>query len=256
MSNRLTSKDIYKNFELISCSWKEEISKYFSLNNLRNTFNFLENRLSEGIIIYPSNPFRAIHITNTISKINIVIIGQDPYHNNGQANGLAFSINSNSHPPPSLKNIYKELSIEYKQFTFEKEYNLISWANQGVLLLNNILTVEDSKPMSHKNKGWELFTDAIIKAVANDNNPKVFMLWGLQAQEKERIIKNQNNHHLILKANHPSPLSANRKPIPFIGCNHFINANRWLHLNKKNTIKWFFSKKSVDCYQNLIYPQY
>jgi uracil-DNA glycosylase len=158
-----------------------------------------------------------------------VILGQDPYHGVGQAEGLAFSVARGVKIPPSLRNIFKELQREFQQ-TPPPHGSLQSWAAQGVLLLNTCLTVEDGRPASHAKRGWELLTDSLIEACAAKPERVVFMLWGAHAQGKQALIaqNNQDARHLVLKANHPSPLSALRPPEPFIGCGHFGKARDWL----------------------------
>lgn len=189
---------------------------------------FLRERLASGAVIYPPEPFRALQLT-ALSKVRVVILGQDPYHGVGQAEGLAFSVARGVKIPPSLRNIFKELQREFQQ-TPPSHGSLQRWAAQGVLLLNTCLTVEDGQPASHAKRGWELLTDSLIEACAAKSERGVFMLWGAHAQGKQALIaqNNQDARHLVLKANHPSPLSALRPPEPFIGCGHFGKARDWL----------------------------
>ena len=189
---------------------------------------FLRERLASGAVIYPPEPFRALQLT-ALSKVRVVILGQDPYHGVGQAEGLAFSVARGVKIPPSLRNIFKELQREFQQ-TPPSHGSLQSWAEQGVLLLNTCLMVEDGQPASHAKRGWELLTDSLIEACAAKSERGVFMLWGAHAQGKQALIaqNNQDARHLVLKANHPSPLSALRPPEPFIGCGHFGKARDWL----------------------------
>jgi uracil-DNA glycosylase len=158
-----------------------------------------------------------------------VILGQDPYHGRGQAEGLAFSVASGVKIPPSLRNIYKE-RLRDVGIPSSQDGSLISWARQGVLLLNTTLTVEDGQPASHAKRGWEQLTDSLISTCAEQSRPIVFMLWGGHAQAKQALIAahNTDQRHLVLMANHPSPLSALRPPQPFIGCGHFSAARQHL----------------------------
>ena len=168
------------------------------------------------------------------SKVKVIIIGQDPYHGYAQANGLAFSVDEGVRLPPSLQNIFKELYDDLGH-SISQSGNLEKWSDQGVLLLNSSLTVELNKPNSHKDIGWEIFTDQIIKKIS-DISGKVFILWGSYAQKKEALINSEKN--LVLKSPHPSPLSAYRG---FFGCKHFSKANAYLKQQKITTIDWQLS---------------
>jgi uracil-DNA glycosylase len=176
--------------------------------------------------------------------VKVVILGQDPYHVAGQAQGLAFSVPDGFKRPPSLRNILAEVESNYPTdhsiLTLASNLqrnDLSRWTEQGVLLLNTVLTVEDGQPASHARLGWETITDCLIRHVACDSTPKVFMLWGAHAQAKQHLIADQGRH-LILSANHPSPLSARRGPAPFVGCAHFKRANRWLSQQNLQVIDW------------------
>jgi uracil-DNA glycosylase len=184
-----------------------------------------------------------------LSIVRVVILGQDPYHGPGQAHGLAFSVADRVPPPPSLRNIFKEISRDgasnsLVDFALQRGVSgsLERWASQGVLLLNTCLTVEHGLPASHAKQGWESLTDAIIQAVWANPNPTVFMLWGAHAQTKQALmtakLTSHNLNHLVLTANHPSPLSALRPPKPFIGCGHFGQANAFLNHHGGETINW------------------
>ena len=175
--------------------------------------------------------FNAFHLTE-LSKVKVVIIGQDPYHEPGQAHGLSFSVKPGIDVPPSLVNIYKELHEDLGTYIPNNGY-LVKWANEGVLLLNTILTVRAHKAMSHSNIGWQEFTDAAIRILNEQDRPIVFMLWGRPAGEKEKMLTNTN--HLILKAPHPSPLSAYRG---FFGCRHFSKANEFLKSHGVEPVDW------------------
>jgi uracil-DNA glycosylase len=198
----------------------------------------LMQALSEGKVIYPPEPLRALVLT-PLNQVRVVILGQDPYHGPGQAEGLAFSVPHDVKVPPSLRNIFKELQ-QSLSVPAPRDGTLVHWAQQGVLLLNTCLTVEAGHAGSHARWGWELLTDALIRAVVQSNNFQVFMLWGAQAQEKKQLIEGLAEHgkHLVLLANHPSPLSAQRPPTPFLGCNHFRIANEFLARTGQKTIIW------------------
>ena len=188
---------------------------------------YLAQRQTAGAVIYPPDPLRALRLT-PLASTRVVILGQDPYHGPGQAEGLAFSVPVGITPPPSLRNIFKELRRDLG-VPPPAHGHLGAWAQRGVLLLNTSLTVEDGAPASHAKKGWEPLTDALIEAAAHDENPKVFMLWGAHAQAKAGLIEAAGaSRHLLLQANHPSPLSATRGATPFIGCGHFSKASAWL----------------------------
>lgn len=192
---------------------------------------FLAQRRAAGATIYPPEPYRALQLT-PLERVKVVILGQDPYHGPAQAEGLAFSVPRELRKlPPSLRNIYKELQRDLG-LAPPAHGHLGPWAERGVLLLNTCLTVEDGAPASHarfqKDGGWESLTDALIRAAAAEPSPKVFMLWGAHAQAKAVLIAAAGPQHLILQSNHPSPLSATRPPLPFIGCGHFSRAAHWL----------------------------
>ncbi len=196
-------------------------------------FDFLKEEKKAGKVIYPPGKqlFNAFDFT-PFNKIKVVIIGQDPYHGPGQAHGLCFSVPDGVAPPPSLVNIFKELSRDL-EIPIPNSGNLERWAKQGVLLLNASLSVEAAKPMSHSEIGWHVFTDEVIKHVSRYKDQVVFLLWGSFAQNKESLI--DTSKHLILKAPHPSPLSAHRG---FLGCGHFSKANSWLREKGEKTINW------------------
>lgn len=211
--------------------WDEILDKEFEQDYYKNLRGFLKNEYSE-YIIYPDmhDIFNCFRLT-PLEEVKILILGQDPYHGEGQAHGLCFSVKDGVVPPPSLKNIFKELKNDVS-FKETGSGNLTVWAKQGVLLLNTVLTVRENQPRSHKNKGWEIFTDNIIKALNNRDKPVVFILWGSDARTKKSIITNKN--HLILEACHPSPLSAHN----FFGCRHFSSANEFLIQKGLQPINW------------------
>jgi uracil-DNA glycosylase len=186
----------------------------------------IDGRLAAGATIYPRDVFRALAMT-PLSMLRVIILGQDPYHGLGQAEGLAFSVPAGQRHPPSLRNIFKELRRDLGHEP-PQSGSLLPWAWRGVLLLNTALTVEDGQPASHSNFGWEVLTDRIVFAAAQDRQPKVFMLWGAHAQSKLGLIEAAGGGHRVLKCNHPSPLSALRGPQPFIGSGHFSQAGAFL----------------------------
>jgi uracil-DNA glycosylase len=197
---------------------------------------FIGVRQRAGAVIYPPSPLRALLLT-PFESVRVVLLGQDPYHGVGQAHGLAFSVPDGVRSPPSLRNIFLELHADLG-CPPSVSGTLEGWARQGVLLLNAVMTVEDGSPASHAGKGWEVFTDAIVDALARDSAPKVFLLWGAHAQAKAAMIARASNDHLVLSANHPSPLSARRPPVPFLGCRHFSRANAHLKQRGRGEIDW------------------
>lgn len=183
--------------------------------------------------IYPPKENIFFALENTpYEHIRVVILGQDPYHGVGEAHGMAFSVNPGIKVPPSLQNIFKELNSELGCYIPNNGY-LLKWARQGVLMLNSVLTVEKDKPASHKNKGWEIFTDRIIEEINKKDTPVVFMLWGNFAKQKANLIT--NSKHLVLTSSHPSPFSVR---YGFFGCNHFVKANEFLKKNNIPPINW------------------
>jgi uracil-DNA glycosylase len=202
----------------------------------------LSRRLTDALLagrsIYPPEPFRALSLT-PLSQVRVVILGQDPYHGPGQAEGLAFSVSSGVRLPPSLRNIFKELQ-QSLGIPVPIDGSLVRWAKQGVLLLNTCLSVEAGQAASHARWGWEVLSDELVITVAQSKRPVVFMLWGAQAQAKKALIEQTKNssRHLVLLANHPSPLSALRPPIPFVGCGHFVQANAFLAQCGDKPIEW------------------
>ncbi|MAR85118.1 MAG: uracil-DNA glycosylase [Cytophagia bacterium] len=216
----------------IENSWKHELKKIFDSRFFYTITKAIKKEYKSNEV-YPkgSDIFNAFNLC-PFDKLKVVIIGQDPYHGYGQANGLCFSVNSNIKIPPSLKNIYKELKYNYSDFTF-KDGDLSNWANQGVLLLNSILTVRKGQPGSHKQIGWEIFTDSVIKTISKRKKKIVFILWGAFAKSKSKLI--DKNKHLILESSHPSPFSAYSG---FFHQNHFIKTNNYLSKNGYKKIDW------------------
>jgi len=197
---------------------------------------FVRQREAAGAAIYPPLPLRALDLTPR-ERVAVVILGQDPYHGPGQAEGLAFSVPPGVKPPPSLRNIFCELERDLGVLP-PAHGHLDHWARQGVLLLNAVLTVEDGSPASHARRGWEALTDSIVDCVAADPAPKAFLLWGAHAQAKSGLVSRHGLPHLVLQSNHPSPLSARRPPLPFIGCGHFSAANRFLADQGRSAVSW------------------
>jgi uracil-DNA glycosylase len=210
--------------------WGPVVEAFLASTTGLRLASFIRERLAAGAVIYPPRPFRALELT-PLHKVKAVILGQDPYHGAGQAEGLAFSVRPGVKLPPSLRNIFKELRCGPDE-PLPAHGSLIEWAQRGVLLLNTSLTVEDGQPGSHAKKGWEVLTDALLTKVAAHASPCVYMLWGAHAQAKAALIEETAARHereaLVLQANHPSPLSASRPPTPFLGCGHFGLAREWL----------------------------
>ena len=216
----------------IENSWKEALKDEFEKPYFATLCEFVRQEYKSFTIYPPAGLiFNAFNLC-PIDKIKVVIIGQDPYHEPGQAHGLCFSVNDGIKYPPSLQNIYKEIASEYNQ-PMPQSGNLTRWAEQGVLLLNATLTVREHAAGSHQGKGWETFTDNVIKEVNKRCEGVVFLLWGSYAQKKEMFIDKAK--HCVLKSAHPSPLSAY---IGFFGCNHFVMANEYLRKNGKEEIIW------------------
>lgn len=242
-SNRLLQAELSAHLTKLAPAWQAVLGADEVKCALDSLSAMLAQRLRSAAVIYPTQPFRALE-SLTPQAVRVVILGQDPYHGAGQAQGLAFSVPDGLARPPSLRNILTEIELEYpddpSQLVLKPnaDHNDLSrWVRQGVLLLNTALTVEDGLPASHAGKGWETVTDALIQAVAQDSSPKVFMLWGAHAQTKQDLIASQPQH-LILMCNHPSPLSARRGALPFIGCGHFKAANAWLLQRNLQVIDW------------------
>ena len=198
---------------------------------------FVDQRQAAGALIYPAQVLRALELTPR-ARVRVVVLGQDPYHGAGQAEGLAFSVPAAVKPPPSLRNILDEISRSLGA-SRPPHGHLGGWARQGVLLLNTVLTVEDGRPAAHAKRGWESLTDALIQATAIDRGAKVYLLWGAHAQAKAPLIDaTGGGRHLVLLANHPSPLSARRPPVPFIGCGHFLALQAFLAAQGTPRIDW------------------
>lgn len=219
--------------ETLAPGWRDPVEAFLASEDGGRLLRFLDERRSAGAPIYPPQPFAALTLT-PFDSVRVVILGQDPYHGAGQAHGLAFSVPPGVKPPPSLRNIFVELQRDLGCLP-PPHGSLEGWARQGVLLLNAVLTVEDGCPGTHAGRGWETLTADLLRRLAVDAQPKVFMLWGALAQARRAVI---GAPHLVLEANHPSPLSARRPPVPFIGCGHFSRANAFLAANGRGEIEW------------------
>ncbi len=217
---------------MIENDWLKELESEFKQTYYKELYQFVRQEY-ESTTIYPpaDDIFNAFHFT-PLSKVKVLLLGQDPYHGEHQAHGLSFSVLPKQDIPPSLQNIYQELHDDLGCTIPEHGY-LKKWADQGVLLLNTVLTVRAHQPNSHQGKGWERFTDAVIQAVNAQDRPIVYFLWGKPAQTKKKMLTNPK--HLILTAPHPSPLSAYRG---FFGCKHFSQANEFLKANGAEPIDW------------------
>lgn len=225
----------------IESTWRKALSEELHKPYMWDLFNFVEKeRLLGKVPVYPPKElvFNAFYKT-PFPAVKVVIVGQDPYHGPGQAHGLSFSVPAGVAPPPSLQNIFKEIQSDLG-IPPPSHGCLLHWATQGVLLLNALMTVRQSEPMSHQGKGWETFTDAVIHALLEREDPLVFLLWGKAAQEKCRHVTGftKNSRHLILTAPHPSPFSAYNG---FFGCHHFSKTNEFLKNQGKSPIDWSLS---------------
>ncbi len=218
----------------IAESWKPVLQQEFDKPYFEALIGFLKQEKAAGITIFPPGPqiFAAFDYT-AFEDTRVVIIGQDPYHGQGQAHGLCFSVNKGVNVPPSLQNMYKELKTDINGFEIPNHGDLSHWAKQGVLMLNATLTVEKDKAGSHQGKGWEVFTDAVIKAISTQKEHVVFILWGKFAQGKSQLI--DASKHLILMAAHPSPFSAYNG---FFGCKHFSKTNDYLKQHHLPIVNW------------------
>lgn len=213
--------------------WSDYLNGISKQDYFKELIGFLNQRGKQNIPIYPPKTkwFRAFELTH-FSDVKVIILGQDPYHNEGQAQGLSFSVPDGMKLPPSLQNIYKELELDLG-IPINSSGDLSRWAKQGVLLLNSVLTVEKNTPGAHAGRGWERFTDTVIDLLNENKKNLVFMLWGAYAQKKAEFIDQQK--HLVLRATHPSPFSAHKG---FFGCKHFSKANQFLTQTHQKEIQW------------------
>ena len=217
----------------ITPSWHPYLEKEFEKAYFKELRLFIDNEYASGVCFPPKHQIFAAFDHSPFESVKVVIIGQDPYHGPGQANGLCFSVNDGMPFPPSLQNIFKEL-VSDRNIPIPNSGNLERWAEQGVLLLNATLTVRAGEAGSHQNRGWEVFTDAVIQQISKHSEKVVFMLWGGYAKKKGAKI--DRNKHLVIEAGHPSPLSANRGL--WFGNQHFSTANEYLHQNGMAPIQW------------------
>lgn len=217
----------------LPADWQARLASEFDEPYMLRLKEYLRERKQKKCVIYPhsSNWFNAFRLT-PFDNVRVVILGQDPYHGQGQAHGLSFSVPDGVRPPPSLANIYRELADDLG-LPIPQTGNLSGWACQGVFLLNSVLTVEQGQAASHQGRGWEQFTDTVISQLNNGRENLVFLLWGSYAQKKGQFI--DKRRHLVLTAPHPSPLSAHRG---FLGCGHFSRANKYLVSHGSEAIDW------------------
>lgn len=219
----------------VASDWRERLDGFFASPAGRQLAQFVQMRLAAGAVVYPAHPLWALALT-PLERVKVVILGQDPYHGPGQAQGLAFSVAPGVPVPPSLRNILRERSRDLGPAGGRgPTHSLQAWAEQGVLLLNGVLTVEQGQAASHAKKGWEVLTSSLLSAIIERVRPAVFMAWGAHAQAQ---LAGVPARHLVLSANHPSPLSASRPPRPFVGCAHFSAANAWLLSQGQEPISW------------------
>jgi uracil-DNA glycosylase len=233
-TNRLVYKLVQEGvfMSMITNDWLEPLSSEFRKGYYSQLYNFVKDEYSKTVVYPPAEDiFNAFHFT-PLKDVKVLLLGQDPYHNEHQAHGLSFSVQPGQDIPPSLVNIYKELHDDLGCYIPNNGY-LKKWADQGVLLLNTVLTVRAHQANSHQGHGWEQFTDAVIQAVNAQDRPIVYMLWGAPARRKKAMLTNPK--HLILEAPHPSPLSAYRG---FFGCKHFSKANEFLKASGLEPIDW------------------
>lgn len=219
--------------------WQDVITAFVASPAGAALCRAVDARVAQGVEVYPARPLRALEQLQP-EQVRVVILGQDPYHGPGEAEGLAFSVAPQVKIPPSLRNIRKEL-VNDLGLALPASGSLLAWRRAGVLLLNTSLTVERDRPASHAKLGWEQLTDALIDRVAAQPQPKVFMLWGAHAQAKATRIAASGQPHLILASNHPSPLSARRPPVPFLGSQPFSAANAWLVAQGCAPVEWMLA---------------
>ena len=234
--SRLTTP-LRAQLDRVSSDWQPLVRRWSDSNAGRATLAAVDARVEAGVTVYPGQVFRALEVT-PLAATKVLILGQDPYHGPGQAEGLAFSVPSGQRVPPSLRNIFKEMQRDLA-LAPQGNVSLLPWAECGVLLLNTSLTVEAGQPASHARIGWQVLTDAICQALWQDPAPKAFMLWGAHAQAQARLLQGPcAGWHRVLQSNHPSPLSAARPPLPFIGCGHFSAANEFLSGSGRGAVRW------------------
>ena len=223
-------------FARVAPAWKPVTDAFLATPAGQDLVRYVDQRVRAGVVVYPATVFRALELAPP-SQVRVVILGQDPYHGPGQAQGLAFSVRDGQKLPPSLRNLLQEVEAD-TGVPSQCRGDLSAWARQGVLLLNTSFTVEAGAPQSHAGRGWDALTDALLERVVSQAAPVVFLLWGAAAQRKRALV--ERPPHRVLTANHPSPLSARRPPEPFIGCRHFSRANALLQALRPGTppIRW------------------
>jgi uracil-DNA glycosylase len=219
----------------VANDWAPLLQRWARSDGGRATLQAVDARVAAGATVYPAQVFRALALT-PLAATRAVILGQDPYHGPGQAEGLAFSVPVGQKLPPSLRNIFQELQRDLS-LAMPSSGSLLPWARQGVLLLNTALTVDGGLAGSHSKLGWHALTDDLCVALIEDQAPKVFMLWGAHAQARVPELR-AFGPHLLLRSNHPSPLAARRPPVPFVGCGHFGRANRFLSMQGRGAVDW------------------
>lgn len=225
--NRLV-EPIGRQVEAVRGDWAPLLRDWAASEAGRQLIRRVDERVASGAVVYPTRVFRALELT-PLSRVRVLVLGQDPYHGAGQAEGLAFSVPAGQRLPPSLRNIVQELGRDLG-LPAPTSGSLEGWARQGVLLLNTSLTVEEARPGSHASFGWQVLTDRIVSSAAAHDRPKAFLLWGAHAQAKAALIGAGATRHLVLQCNHPSPLSARRGPEPFVGCGHFSRVRDFLRV--------------------------
>lgn len=222
------SEPLERVLDRVPASWQPVVEAWRKTPEAQKLIAYVDSRIATGATVYPAEVLRALTLT-PLEAVRVVILGQDPYHGPGQAHGLSFSVPDGVRTPPSLRNIFVELQREFG--VAPTHTDLSAWARQGVLLLNTTLTVEDGEAASHSKRGWESLTERLLQAVAERSRPCVYLLWGAHAQRFEPLIQAHAGapaDTLVLSSNHPSPLSARRPPVPFVGNGHFVAANAFL----------------------------
>jgi uracil-DNA glycosylase len=233
--NRL-SRPLRAAFDDVGAGWRPLCERFLESVAGQRLCRAVDGRVVGGAVVFPATPLRAL-AEGGPADVRVVILGQDPYHGVGEAEGLAFSVPLGVRLPPSLRNIHREL-LDDVGLAPPGHGNLQAWGRAGVLLLNSSLTVEQDAPASHARLGWQAFTDAVIAAVVADPAPKAFLLWGAHAQAKQALIGLGGTRHLVLCSNHPSPLSARRPPVPFLGSRPFGRASDWLEAQGRGPQSW------------------
>jgi uracil-DNA glycosylase len=235
-SNQLLAADWPPKLEALTQGWQELLGHFWRSPTGLLLDQKMRAGLSAGRVFFPQAVYKAFALT-PFENVKVVVLGQDPYHGPDQAEGLAFSVGPGQKIPPSLRNIFKEIQrdLGVPMPTGPQAGSLVRWSEQGVLLLNTVLTVEQAQPASHAGRGWEVLTSAVLQALMDRPSPTVFMAWGAHAHA---LVAHLPARHLLLAANHPSPLSASRPPKPFVGCGHFSAANAWLRSHGREPVQW------------------